>query len=354
MPKGPPAGGNKFAWAVPGFDQEKFDASEAGRNIVEMQKIYHEHPDDEMHPDVIKYWQNHGVKKELYDADIDEGKGKYSVFTPFNLDRTKKYALVYDSHGGHTPINKYETTGFPMLAGREQIIVVCPWNRGPSNDEVQAEFPRVINEVLKKGYPVDEGRIYATGYSAGSDATGVLACAWPEMIAAVSPNPGGNLFAKGRWHMDESSYKKNHDLRMPLICVGGTMDGGDRYPFSGEESFVNFNIWMQVIVKVSGYKKMSLAKSRELMQHSPDLAKKAFGLDFQNTFVTHLEGIDWFGGEYLSEGGYSIARFIAGENLPHAQTKYHASIIWDFIKHFRRDRKTGSSIYTPVIIDGIT
>jgi hypothetical protein len=319
-----------------------------------MQKIYQAYPDDEMNPGVIQYWQDQGVKKELYDADVDKGEGKYSVFTPLDLDYRKKYALVYGSHGGMTAINRYETSGFPMLAGSAKIIVVCPWNRGPSNDAVHEEFPRIINEILRKGYPVDESRIYATGYSAGSDATGVLACAWPEMLAAVSPNPGGNLFAKGRWYLDESSYEKNRNLRMPLICVGGTMDGGDRYPFSQEEHFSNYNIWMETIVKAPGYGKMTLAKSRELVENSGDPAKRAFGFDFQRTFVTHIEGIDWFGGDYHDEGGYAVARFIAGCGLPHAQTRYHAPIIWDFVKHFSRDRKTGRSIYTPVVIDGIT
>jgi hypothetical protein len=354
IPKGPPKSGQKSTWALPGFDQERFDVTEPGRNIKEMQGIYRMYPDDEMHPEVLKYWQNHGIKKELYDADIEDGVGKYSVFTPLDLDRSKKYALIYDSHGGMVPINWHETDGFPMLAGKEKVIVVCPWNRGPSNDEVHLEFPRIINELLKKGYPLDERRIYAVGYSSGSDATGVLACVWPEMIAAVSPDPGGNLFAKGRWYMDESSYEKNRNLRMPLICVGGTLDGGDRYPFSEEEHFANFNIWMETIVKIPGYEKMNLAKSRELVENLTDPAKKAFGLNFHNTFLTHMEGIDWFGGEYFSEGKYPIARFIMGEGLPHAQTKYHAPIIWDFIKHFSRDRETGDSIYTPVVIDGIT
>jgi hypothetical protein len=354
MPKGGPKGDKKFTWALPGFSQEAFDASEAGRNIARMQEIYKTHPDDEMHSDVIGYWRDHGVKKELYDADIDGGEGKYSVFTPLDMDPQKRYALVYDSHGGKSPINRHETGGFPMLAGSDKIIVVCPWNCGPSNDEVQTEFPRIINEVLKKGYPVDESRIYAAGYSAGSDATGVLACAWPEMIAAVSPNPGGNLFAKGRWYTDESYYEKNLNLRMPLICVGGTMDGGDRYPFSEEESYTNFNIWMEIIVKVPGYEKMTLAKSKELVEHSTDPAKKTFGFDFHSTFVTHMEGIDWFGGDYYGEGRYPVARFITGNGLPHAQTKYQSPVIWDFLKHFSRDRKTGDSKYTPVVIDGIT
>lgn len=346
IPKGAPRGGAKSAWALPGFDQERFDNSEAGRNLAEMKKIYTMYPDEEMNPAVIKYWEDHGLKKELFDADVDDGKGKYSIFTPLDMDSAKRYALVYNSHGGMSPINLTETTGFSMLAGAEKFICVNPWNRGPSNDQVQSEFPRVLNEIVKKGYPVDLGRVYAVGYSSGSDATGVLTCAWPEMIAAVSPNPGGNLFAKGKWYCNPEFYKKNLDLRMPLICVGGTMDGGDRYPFEKEEDYQNFNIWMNTIVKVANYVPITLEQSRELSANSPDKPKRVFGFDFQKSYNIHMEGIDWHCGDFFDAVGVAVARFVSGEDLPHAQTKYQAVMIWDFIKHFSRDINTGESIYT--------
>lgn len=353
MPKGAPKGGTKFAWALPEFDQEKYDKSEAGMNAAKMQEIYRKYPDDEMHCEVLKYWEEHGVKKELYDAEIDGGLGKYSVFTPLDMNPSKKYALVYVSHGGLQPINQCETNGFPMLAGKEKFICVCPWNRGPSNDEVESEFPRIIKAVIENGYPVDRERIYAVGYSAGSDATGVLACAYPEMIAAVSPDPGGNLFAKGMWYADASYYKKNIGYKMPMICLGGTMDGGDRYPLVKEEHIQNFNIWLKYIVKAADYEELTLEKSKLLAADQTDKAKQAFGFNFQNSYTLQMENIEWFCGEYYNEDHVAVARFITGEGLPHAQTKYHAPVIWDFIKHFRRDINTGESIYVPVVIDGI-
>ncbi|MGC3992861.1 MAG: hypothetical protein QM779_01805 [Propionicimonas sp.] len=350
MPTGAPAGGSAFAWALPGFDQAAFDASVAGRNATRMQEIYYRHPDDEMHPEVLAHWQQRGVRKELFDADTD---GKYSVFTPLDLDESESYALVYVSHGGMQPINLCETNGFPELAGSQKFIAVCPWNLGPSNDGVESEFPRILAAVRDR-YPVDDSRIYAVGYSAGSDATGVLACAYPDILAAVSPDPGGNLFAKGRWFADPDSYAKNLPVQLPMICVGGTMDGGDRYPLTKAKHFANFNIWMKQIAKVSGYEPITMEESRALVEESPDPVKSAFGFDFDQTFTASMEGLDWLFGDFLGENGVAVARFVAGVGLPHAQTKYHAPIIWDFLRHFRRDTATGASVHAPVALDGVS
>jgi hypothetical protein len=74
LPTGPPKGGHNSAWAVPGFDQAAFDASRVGRQTAAMQEIYQRYPDDEMHPEVLAYWERRGVRKELFDADTDLGQ----------------------------------------------------------------------------------------------------------------------------------------------------------------------------------------------------------------------------------------------------------------------------------------
>lgn len=352
IPKGPPKEGQASTWASSDFDQAAFDQTEAGRNVLKMRQLFKNYPDDEMHPDVLKYWEEHGVRKELFDADVDDGIGKYAVFTPLDMDSSKRYALVYDSHGGMLPINGHECAGFPMLAAAAKYICVLPNNRGPSNDGVQFEFPRILNELVRKGYPIDQSRVYAVGYSSGSDATGVLACGWPELIAAISPDPGGNLFAKGKWYAHPEFYAKNLDLALPIICVGGTMDGGDKYPFTAPHHFENFNIWMQTIVKVANYTPLTLEQSRAI-QAGADRARQIFGFDFHRTFTAHMEGIDWHCGDFLDADCVTRARFISGEGLPHVQTGYHAAIVWDFVKHFSRDTSTGASIYSPLVIDGI-
>ncbi|MDR1185871.1 MAG: aldo/keto reductase [Bifidobacteriaceae bacterium] len=321
-----------------------------------MQEIYERHPEDPLHPEVLRHWARLGVRKELFDADTD---GRYAVFTPLDLGGGLgggesaatpecRRPLVYVSHGGLEPINHAETNGWAELAGREGLIVVYPWNRGPSNDDVQSEFPRILDALTARGYPIDPTRVYAVGYSAGSDATGVLACVYPDVLAAVSPSPGGNLFAKGRWHADRSSYAKNGPLRLPLICVAGTMDGGDVYPLVAQEHLDNFSIWMTHIAKARDFEPLTLERSRAIAGTSPDAAERAFGFEFHRTFSFTREEMQWVGGDFFGDEGTVVARFVAGIGLPHAVTATHSLLIWDYLKHFSRDRATGESLYSPV------
>ncbi|MCS5713153.1 hypothetical protein NVV95_01165 [Herbiconiux sp. CPCC 205716] len=350
MPVGPPPGGSPSAWAHPEFDEEAFAASRAGKNLVRMQEIYDRYPDDELGADVIAHWAARGVRKEAFEIGTDRA---YAVFTPTDLDSTQRYALVYVSHGGREPINRTETRGFPALAGIQKFIAVLPWNGGPSNEDVEQEFPRILDDLLRRGYPVDLGRVYAVGYSAGSDATGVLACVYPDVLAAVSPSPSGNLFAKGRWYQDPASYARNTDHGLPFIAVGGTLDGGDRFPLAAADHLRNFDIWMEHIVKLPAYRAISLAQTRAIAESSPDPVKRAFGIDFDRTFTADFEDLDWLFGDFLDHDGVARARFAAGVGLPHAQTASHVPIIWDFLRHFSKNESTGASVHSPVVLDGI-
>ncbi len=348
MPTGAPKD-PKAAWALPGFDQDAFDASPAGRNVRAMQEIHRGVPEGGMHPEIVEYWARLGVRKELFDEGTD---GEYAVFTPIGMDPERQYPLVYVSHGGGEPIARAETSGFAALVQREQFIAVYPWNGGKSNDAVETEFPRILAALEDAGAPVDPERIYAVGFSAGSDATGVLACAYPDVIAAVSPSPGGNLFAKGRWYESADSYRRNRGSRMPLISVAGTLDGGDRYPLEQPEHVANFDVWMEHIVGVPGYEPVGFDRSVAL-RGATDPSVAAFGFPFARTFQHRLEGVEWLFGDFVDERGTALARFVTGVGLPHAQTASQAPLIWDFVKHFSRNRTTGESIYAPVVVEAV-
>jgi hypothetical protein len=341
----------KKSFALPSFDEASFRKTRIYKNFEENLKIYNTYPDDEMNNGVLAYWKNFGVLKELFDDDTNGGLGKYSVFTPIDMDKSQKYALIYNSHGGMDPINKTETFGFAKLAGYEKIICVCPWNGGQSNDSVNSEFPRIINNLLKAGYPVDERRIYAVGFSAGADATGILASAFPDVLAAVSPNPGGNVFVKGKLYQNSNNYTKNRNIRLPVICIGGTMDGGDKYPFEKETDYQNFNIWMDIIAKVKNYSPITFEHSIELSTSSDNEVKRIFGLDFHKTFITEIEGSRWFCGDFYGDDTV-VARFINVEGLPHIPSSFHASVAWDFLKHFSRELISKESVYSPISIGG--
>ena len=342
-----PGFGPHVAFAKPEFDPRAFEQTECGRNSELLHEIYYRYPNDPMHPEVLRYWEEWGAKKELFDSDIDSGIGEYSVFTPLDMTSDKKYALIYCSHGGSDKINMAETYGFAHLVGTEKLICVCPWNGDSNNSNVEKDFKRIVHTLLEKGYPIDTERLYAVGFSSGSGATGRLTLDCPEMLAAVAPCPGPNTFNHGMNIMEvPAKLLENEKMRVPIICVGGTMDAGDQYPLRDENACRNFNIWMENISKVHNYQQITHEHCLKLCRDGSTKIKRVFGLDFHAEYICYLEGTYWYGGDYNDEEGNCVARLVSVEGMPHGQSKFFAPVIWEFLRHYSKDAKTGASVYT--------
>jgi hypothetical protein len=328
-----------------GFDEEAFRQTESGRGYVENQSLMQKYPDP-MQQEVLDYWANLGIKKELFDADRDDGIFRYGVHTPLVMTEGETYPLIYFSHGGMGNPYSAECTGYSRLVAREKVILVYPHNGGFSNEETMTEFPRIMAALKEKGYPIDWSRVYAAGFSAGSDATETIGTLWPEMVAAVAPCPGSNAMYNSLCRVTEEAYEKAIPLQVPMICVGGTQDEGDAYPFPDQECFDNFNIWMEKIAKVSNYRPISLEESKDLIRTTDDPAKKAVGVDFAHTYTVSKEGRDWYVGEFFNAQGIVNVRFVVGEGVPHITTNASVDFVWDFLKHWSRNPETGESIYS--------
>jgi poly(3-hydroxybutyrate) depolymerase len=340
-PGGPPDMG---LGGADGFDEIAFKKSESGKTMLDNQKLMKTYKEP-MQDEVLAYWAEHGVKKELFDTERDNGLWRYGVHTPLEMKEGEVYPLIYFSHAGMGNPYQAECTGYSKLVESEKIIVVYPNNGGFSNEEAMTEFPRIMSELREKGYPIDWSRVYAVGFSAGSDATETIGTLWPEMVAAVAPCPGSNAMYNSLCRITEESFEKAIPLKVPMICVGGTQDGGDTYPFPDQECFDNFNIWMERISKVKDYKPMNLEESKALIASTDDPAKKAVGVDFQKTYTIHKEDREWYVGEYFDENGVANVRFVIGEGIPHITTDAMVEFVWDFLKHWSRNPETGESIY---------
>jgi hypothetical protein len=351
MPKGAPKNPGA-AFALEGFDREAFEKTEVYKRAQKNREINKLYPDDPMNPELLKYWENKGCKKELFDTERNEGLYQYSVFTPIDMDMSKRYAMLFISHGGGGNNYGAEGQGFNNLVSSEKVICVYANNGGKSNDEVEPEFKRIYEALIEKGYPIDRERVYAVGFSAGADASGVLGSAWPELIAGIAPMPGGNVFEKGGHWENPENYAKNLDKKMPMICVAGTMDGGDVYPLTTDKAYKNFNIWMSVISKINNFENQSL-EHRDWLIENGNPTQKVFGFDFQKTWEEDIEGLHYYCGEYYDENNIPYARFMSAEGIPHMMPNSSVGIVWEYLKHFRRDIDTGESIYDPVAISGV-
>lgn len=103
---------------VEGFDPIAFHFTESYLTYANNRKILNDYK-DEMDPRVIEYWESFGVKKELFDQDT---LGKYSVHTPLDMDYSKRYPVLYYSHGGNGTPYEAETVGFSKLIQKELLL----------------------------------------------------------------------------------------------------------------------------------------------------------------------------------------------------------------------------------------
>lgn len=344
----PPNGGNIHILepVIPGWSKEAFDASTSGQAAERRMNDNRRFEDDEWNPEYIARITAMGVKKEVFDADHDDGKFRYNVHTPLDIKEGERLPLIYVSHGGMGTPFQAENWGFSEMISGERFMVVYANNGGFSNEDTDTEFPRILQALIDKGYPVDQSRVYAFGFSSGSDATETAATQWPEKIAACVPAPGSNAMYNSLCRLTEEAYEKCIPLKMPCLFLGGTADYGDRWPFPDEECFENFNIWAEKICKVPDFTPMTLEKSKVIISSSPDQVEREAGMCFPKTSTFEMEDRIWYVGEYPDEDGHAILKVILAEGLPHVITDATAPLAWEYLKHWSRDPETGELTYT--------
>lgn len=344
--------GPENAWANGKFDPKKYFASELGQATNELRYIYNQHKFEQMHPDVIRYWEAHGVKKEVFDEDKEAEEMMYSVLTPLHPEEGKLYPLVYCLHGGGENIFSAEVYGYAHLTGQGQCITVCPTASTHGNPMVESEFLRILQFLKDREYPVDFSRVYAVGFSGGEGATQRLAMMFPKMIAGIGPTPGPNSFRGVSLPILQAEYQEKYGYDMPIICVGGNLDGGDMWPLNTEQCISSYNFYMQNVAKLHNFKPLTLEESYEICRNDEDAVQRTFGLRFDATWVQPVYDTYVNFGESYNDAGVPMARFACFLGMPHTQCPMQAAYIWCYLSQFSRNTETGELIFTKRAVGG--
>jgi polyhydroxybutyrate depolymerase len=133
----------------------------------------------------------------------------YLVHLPASYSKDKIWPLVLVFHGGGGNGEQMaKMTGFSRKADQEGFIAVYPngtglwqnrfltWNAGNccawayENQIDDVGFIRALIGQLKKDYPIDDRRVYATGISNGGMMSYRLACGLSDLLAAIGPVAG--------------------------------------------------------------------------------------------------------------------------------------------------------------------
>ncbi|MDY3920138.1 MAG: hypothetical protein SOZ59_14295 [Candidatus Limivivens sp.] len=347
------------------FDLEAYGKSESLTGILENQECMLSYPEEGC-AEVLNYWEERGLKKELHQADCMAEK--WASYLPLSYvngnDPGRHYPLLFVMHGSGNPIYLAESYGYTHIAAREEVIVIIP----------ETETVEKIEELFayaKEHYPVDWSRVYMVGYSLGGFMTSRHGIRWPERFAAVGI--GGMLFANGPTgvHRQNDVYWPGEtitpemvghaaEVKLPVcVCMGEqeilgllpvtedeppfTPPGGDtgektdRIDLSGKNKIASVNNWRQI----AGCSRIPEEKVREEARFSADIVTEKLGFPFERTSVILRENRSHFVGDCVNPAGENLARFICMGKSAHWPSRALTELTWEFIRQFSRDPETG-------------
>ncbi len=338
-----------FDFGSDGFDIGAFTESGLGEGTIQYWTNYAFYTDP-MAEEVVSYWADLGVVKEVHDADDPENMwASYVPAEGLEEGNEALYPVVFVWHGNTNSIWVAETFGFAQLGAEEGYITIIP--EASNGDNAIEEFDRIMTWLTDNGYPIDESRVYCCGFSKGGYVVQNLANAYPTRIAGITA--GGNIAHTPEGHDEWITFTEEEiaalaDTRMPFLDYSGTFDSNN-YPLSEashmdepEEKIAGFNLWLAATGAIG--EELTLEASEEISETSDDIVRQLIGIDFAETEIRELDDTDYYIGSFQNEDGATVYEWVCIEGQMHWPAPSMPSICWEFLSQFSRDVETGELI----------
>lgn len=226
--------------------------------------------------------------------------------------------LVMIFHGGGEKAQYFSmVSGWPELGAREGFMTVAV-------DQHVAYSAAQIDELrekLLKQYPfLDESRVYATGFSMGSVKTWSLGLECPESFAAIAPMDA----------LGGTDPEQVPSVIMPTLYLAGEEDYLPAFPSQLTDPAAD-NTKLEAVFEmnlVSGGYAYDGSKGRI---GTTDIY---WGTDFERTVTAdaaHSGSVITL--NYAND--YTVLASVSG--LSHVMSSDNISVVWEFLKQFRRD-----------------
>ena len=139
--------------------------------------------------------------------------------------------LVVVFHGGgDSALHMAHVSGWYRIAQRNGFLLVCVENHLNST---ATEAVHLV-EQLKQKYPIDEKRIYASGFSMGGIKTWDLFQEYPQCFAALAPM-GATVEVGNNVYFHASPVEPNRSVSVPVFYAGGEVTPLPELPFQAEK-----------------------------------------------------------------------------------------------------------------------
>jgi len=151
---------------------------------------------------------------------------------PANYSPGGKYPLMMSFHGhGGSGAGQQRKTGFDAVADEYGFFVVYPdaptrsWQLTGSDNDI--DFAVRLLQKIESTYPIDPGRVYASGFSQGGGMTQALACLYTDRFA------GAAVVSED---LHQGFVKRCHPSRpITMIFMHGTDDPISPYNAQGKK-----------------------------------------------------------------------------------------------------------------------
>lgn len=249
-----------------------------------------------------------------------EGETGYLYISDSVLNQPEKkvpMVLMMMSTGGEARQNA-KACGWADKAMWEDIIVLAP---NYNNYATYSELPGIVSavEYVEENYPVDTGRVYATGFSNGGAVSVALASEYPQMFAAISSYG---------WMVDMRS--QNPDYDMPFQVIQGT-----------EESTYATDSGAMAIMEDEQRAIRSLFLFNEMIDESVQAdydAAPYWGYVEDDFHSISPDGREWGINDFYKDGYTApFAQLVLIDEASHQPNTSEADVSWEFFRNFSRD-----------------
>lgn len=146
------------------------------------------------------------------------------------LDAGKVPVVLAFHGGGDSALHMAHVSGWYRVAKRNNFLLITVENHLNST---AAEAVSLLEE-LKKKYPIDEKRVYATGFSMGGIKTWDLFQEYPDVFAALAPM-GATVEVGHNVYFRPVEKEINQSVSVPVFYAGGEMSPLPELPCQGQK-----------------------------------------------------------------------------------------------------------------------
>jgi predicted esterase len=249
--------------------------------------------------------------------------------------------LVLAMHGsGDDPRSFVDEIGLLSLAGSERFAVTAPehqyifWTLQGNKYVEGIEcviLPRFVRHLLKAYPALDPSRVYVMGYSMGGYATFKAVNGDPSVFAAAAPMAGMGYTGTPE---QVAQFSKFH---LPIMFMTSTYDLNG--PFDSDKGTIGSSFKTQIPLFL-GYNGMKKFEAFDFSAYPI----AGFNADRIDNFKLNNEynNTIWY---INNAGGIPMIALSVTEGLVHALYPEYAKIMWNYVKHFSRNQKTGAIQY---------